>query len=172
MDNCNYFLLLVFVKVNNESNNLLLLFYTSKTIMGEWFLWVLIQAYTSLSIIMPKGRRDILKCMWWWGRVLEQTDQHQRKFELSSSIACEWPIFHSASNFLHLLYQTGMLSSCRCVSTTVWLHYLDFNETSGEKTIWYYSKMFCAVLVGCWLVGFYGISTFIGYLTPNPFLCK
>ena len=26
-------------------------------------------------------------------------------------------------------------------------------------------------LVG-WLVGFYGISTFLGYLTPNPFLCK
>ena len=24
-------------------------------------------------------------------------------------------------------------------------------------------------LVG-WLVGFYGISTFFGYLTPNPFL--
>ena len=23
-----------------------------------------------------------------------------------------------------------------------------------------------------WLVGFYGISTFKGYLTPNPFLCK
>ena len=22
------------------------------------------------------------------------------------------------------------------------------------------------------LVGFYGISTFVGYLTPNPFLCK
>ena len=27
------------------------------------------------------------------------------------------------------------------------------------------------VLVG-WFVGFYGISTFVGYLTPNPFLCK
>ena len=26
-------------------------------------------------------------------------------------------------------------------------------------------------LVG-WFVGFYGISTFIGYLMPNPFLCK
>ena len=26
-------------------------------------------------------------------------------------------------------------------------------------------------LVG-WLVGFYGISTFVGYLTPNTFLCK
>ena len=24
----------------------------------------------------------------------------------------------------------------------------------------------------CWFVGFYGISTFVGYLTPNPFLCK
>ena len=23
-----------------------------------------------------------------------------------------------------------------------------------------------------WLAGFYGISTFVGYLTPNPFLCK
>ena len=23
-----------------------------------------------------------------------------------------------------------------------------------------------------WLVGFYGISTFVGYLTPNPFLGK
>ena len=23
-----------------------------------------------------------------------------------------------------------------------------------------------------WLVGFYGISTFVGYLTPNPFLYK
>ena len=26
-------------------------------------------------------------------------------------------------------------------------------------------------LVG-WFVMFYGISTFVGYLTPNPFLCK
>ena len=24
----------------------------------------------------------------------------------------------------------------------------------------------------CWLVGVYGISNFVGYLTPNPFLCK
>ena len=23
-----------------------------------------------------------------------------------------------------------------------------------------------------WFVGFYGISTLLGYLTPNPFLCK
>ena len=23
-----------------------------------------------------------------------------------------------------------------------------------------------------WLIGFYGTSTFVGYLTPNPFLCK
>ena len=27
-------------------------------------------------------------------------------------------------------------------------------------------------LVFGWLVGFYGISTFVGYLMPNPFLCK
>ena len=23
-----------------------------------------------------------------------------------------------------------------------------------------------------WFIGFYGMSTFVGYLTPNPFLCK
>ena len=23
-----------------------------------------------------------------------------------------------------------------------------------------------------WFVGFYGLSTLVGYLTPNPFLCK
>ena len=23
-----------------------------------------------------------------------------------------------------------------------------------------------------WFIGFYGISPFVGYLTPNPFLCK
>ena len=23
-----------------------------------------------------------------------------------------------------------------------------------------------------WFLGFYGISTYVGYLTPNPFLCK
>ena len=23
-----------------------------------------------------------------------------------------------------------------------------------------------------WFLGFYGISTFVGYLMPNPFLCK
>ena len=27
-------------------------------------------------------------------------------------------------------------------------------------------------MAGCRVVGFYGISTFVGYLTPNPFLCK
>ena len=26
--------------------------------------------------------------------------------------------------------------------------------------------------VGCWLFGFYVISTFVGYLMLNPFLCK
>ena len=27
------------------------------------------------------------------------------------------------------------------------------------------------IMIG-WFVGVYGISTFVGYLTPNPFLCK
>ena len=33
-----------------------------------------------------------------------------------------------------------------------------------------FHSFFC--LLVCLFVGFYGISTFVGYLTPNPFLCK
>ena len=32
-------------------------------------------------------------------------------------------------------------------------------------------NIFMPWLVGLF-VGFYGISTLVGYLTPNPFLCK
>ena len=35
--------------------------------------------------------------------------------------------------------------------------------------------LFITVLVWfglVWVVGFYGVSTFVGYLMPNPFLCK
>ena len=33
-------------------------------------------------------------------------------------------------------------------------------------------SIYIYVYIYVWLVGFYGISTFVGYLTPNPFLCK
>ena len=46
---------------------------------------------------------------------------------------------------------------------TVWHHDDDDSQSYGFKFV---------CLFG-WLVGwFYGISTFVGYLTPNPFLCK
>ena len=37
-----------------------------------------------------------------------------------------------------------------------------------QKALRLYTKTikFCDL---CWLVRFYGISTFVGYLTPNPF---
>ena len=36
----------------------------------------------------------------------------------------------------------------------------------AEKTFLFQAIQFS------WLVGFYGISNFVGYLTPSPFLCK
>ena len=37
----------------------------------------------------------------------------------------------------------------------------------------YFTKGPPSVIQGLvWFVCFYGISTFVGYLTPNPFLCK
>ena len=44
-----------------------------------------------------------------------------------------------------------------------------------KKSIFFFSfllgifKNFCGLV---WFVGFYGITTFVDYLTPNPFLCK
>ena len=37
------------------------------------------------------------------------------------------------------------------------------------KKVW---KLIEGTSYGGWLGGFYGISTFVGYLTPNPFLYK
>ena len=44
-------------------------------------------------------------------------------------------------------------------------------ETMGEtmKDIWIWIDVWFGLV---WFGGFYGISTFVGYLTPNPFFCK
>ena len=54
--------------------------------------------------------------------------------------------------FYRELLKVYLLRSCKCFSTN------RFSINFG----W---------LVG-WFVGFYGISAFVGYLTPDPFLCK
>ena len=69
-----------------------------------------------------------------------------------------------------------------CIPPNVLMHYdwdlmgvldwVHFSMTSYQKETLLILYHFCYsfFLVG-WL-GFYGISTFVGYLTPNPFLCK
>ena len=47
--------------------------------------------------------------------------------------------------------------------------FLNFSPSSKTKVHWMKSGRFYGLV---WFVGFYGISTFVGYLTPNPFLCK
>ena len=44
-------------------------------------------------------------------------------------------------------------------------------SSSYVKTLVQYCLIYLWFLLS-WLVGFYGISTFVGYLTPNPLLCK
>ena len=50
------------------------------------------------------------------------------------------------------------------------LNILFFKPSSG----WYWYVMKCLIwkIIFKWLFGFYGISTFVGYLMPNPFLYK
>ena len=54
----------------------------------------------------------------------------------------------------------------------------NYGLASSDKTGYRFSNLLLSEerhlrlsLVG-WLVGFYGISSFVGYLMPNPFLCK
>ena len=54
------------------------------------------------------------------------------------------------------------------IRTALWFQMILLNElfylTHGTQT--------STINPVGWLVGFYGTSTFVGYLTPNPFLCK
>ena len=53
----------------------------------------------------------------------------------------------------------------------------NLKSLSKETSILYFFVMsdifiYLKILGLVWFGGFYGISTFVGYLTPNPFLCK
>ena len=52
-----------------------------------------------------------------------------------------------------------------CIMAAVCANHSDINDDIIVRLSFFYKK------VGG-LVGFYGISTFVGYLTPNPLLCK
>ena len=65
-----------------------------------------------------------------------------------------------------LILQENLISSVESLeppSDYIFLQDNDPKHTTKSTKKWF-------VLV--WFVGFYGISTFVGYLTPNPFLCK
>ena len=47
----------------------------------------------------------------------------------------------------------------------------DHIAQEGEKLEKYLQKTWKCWFGLVWFGGFYGISTFVGYLTPNPFLC-
>ena len=94
-------------------------------------------------------------------------------------------------------WKMRILPSSGRVYTVIWLHHLYCNEALREKRDGNYTRKLSGVkkkvltaalqkttavrplisnltnhLIVGWLFGFYGISTFVGYLTPNLFLCK
>ena len=53
-------------------------------------------------------------------------------------------------------------------------NFLSNDKLYLHAVIWFQmvdNGLFASEMVG-WLVGFYGISIFVGYLTPNPFSYK
>ena len=67
----------------------------------------------------------------------------------------------------------------RIVSTSR-IYFQTFKPDGGSVMVPRYSEGYnkkkkkerCYIICLVWLFVFYGISTFVGYLTPNPFLCK
>ena len=57
-------------------------------------------------------------------------------------------------------------------SVGMWLLYLKLIWFVGFYILSFNNFCFFVWFGLVWFVGFYGISTFVGYLTPNPFLCK
>ena len=72
-------------------------------------------------------------------------------------------------------------------STTIIFYYSPINAKAETDLINFYNELSPVVrsiskhnfwIIGGglvwfgWFVGFYDMATFVGYLTPNPFLCK
>ena len=82
-------------------------------------------------------------------------------------LGCEWR--HVRKRWVENL----VISRKQLVEIWLWagLVQLRMGLTVGDVGKGSIAKIVCLSLLVS-LVRFYGISTFVGYLTPNPFLCK
>ena len=85
-----------------------------------------------------------------------------KRFKNNIKFLFRAPLWHNNDNIFWWEYFTSRESTGRSRS------YMNIIRMESSKQ--YQSALDWYGLV--WLVGFYGISTFVGYLTPNPFLCK
>ena len=117
-----------------------------------------------------------------------------RKLILSANMSSRTRIFLAFLAELYLMPLNKLVPGLVCIYTP-WMKILKISDKTTEKkktrTVWGKDTAFfhtmpnlklfqesfsqsveCLflVLVG-WLFGFYGISIFVGYLTPNSFLC-
>ena len=76
------------------------------------------------------------------------------------------------------LYPMHTLTSCSVDEILLLRHmnlstYLEVFHLNGDDSFLFNTyELFCLRSCRGWLIVFYGISTFVGYFTPNPFLCK
>ena len=75
-------------------------------------------------------------------------------------------IFHW--NIIRQKFQYHHLGQC----TFLTHHWISLSSNYPHTMILFTLLFSCLCVSLVWFVGFYGISTFVGYLRPNPFLCK
>ena len=104
-----------------------------------------------------------------WSRFFFQTD---------SSLDCTSQLTNQ-TDFSHISQWPEHINQCiyyvgACLWNSWQCHLPKTRSGTWNKANWSASKRHNEIwgLSGVGFVGFYGISTFVGYLTPNPFLCK
>ena len=78
---------------------------------------------------------------------------------------------HDISKHIQICWITSYITK---ILQNFWLT-LELCWSSFEHTIIIlipFGRSLFIVIGLVWFIGFYGISTFVGYLMPNPFLCK
>ena len=126
----------------------------------------------------PPKRTQWVSCIWWWDSSSNDLGSEEYSFIVINGG------FTLTQNGSHLLRFNGsnwsiwkLLVLNSNMELPLQYHYSQVHSDSEQLYSWGFHQQIKWVyleLVG-WVIGwlgFYGISTFVGYLTPNPLLYK
>ena len=167
--------------------------------MDDYIYLYFLLGYSSRTKIYEGSCSRRLQPCWWLTRPIRDKQVRPQWLQLKvwSGIAIDAPLIFLLWRFslrLSLWRQPGGRCSARPDGQQIWRSLMVINVAGTESPLkgvfltflWCFSVTMTSgeftIHLGLaippppfwidWFVGFYGISTFVGYLTPNPFLCN